>query len=57
MKYGWLLVIVAIIVALNAPLIGRIAKNNKITRVVLVVICIILLFTSVLLVVNSLKVL
>lgn len=57
MKYGWLLVIVAIIVALNAPLIGRIAKNNKITRVVLVVICIVLLFTSVLLVVNSLKVL
>ena len=57
MKYGWLLVIVAIIVALNAPLIDRIAKNNKITRVVLVVICIILLFTSVLLVVNSLKVL
>ena len=57
MKYGWLLVIVAIIVALNEPLISRIAKNNKITRVVLVVICIILLFTSVLLVVNSLKVL
>ena len=57
MKYGWLLIIVAIIVALNAPLVDRIAKNNKITRVVLVVICIILLFTGVLLVVNSLKVL
>ena len=57
MKYGWLFIVVAVIVAVYAHLIDRTAKNNKTVRVFLTVICIILLFTSVLLIVNSLKVL
>ena len=57
MKYGWLFIVVAVIVAVYAHLIDRTAKNNKTVRIFLTVICIILLFTSVFLIVNSLKVL
>ena len=57
MKYGWLFIVIAVIVAGYSHLIDRIAKNNKTVRVFLTVICIILLFTSILLIVHSLKVL
>lgn len=57
MKYGCLFIVIAAIVAGYSHLIDRIAKNNKTVRVFLTVICIILLFTSVLLIENSLKVL
>lgn len=57
MKYGWLFIVIAVIVAVYSHLIDRIAENNKTVRVFLTVICIILLFTSVLLIVKALKVL
>lgn len=57
MKFGWLFLVVAVIVAIYAHLIDRAAKNNKTLRVILTIICIILLFTTILLIVNSLKVL
>lgn len=57
MKYGWLFIVIAVIIAVYSHLIDRIAENNKTVRVFLTVICIILLFTSVLLIVKALKVL
>ena len=55
MKYGWLFIVIAVIIAVYSHLIDRIAENNKTVRVFLTVICIILLFTSVLLIVKALK--